>query len=145
VPIEVVITQRAKQQLEALPRAHAKAIGLFADDLAASGCAALGYRLTGGTPIDRICVKHLRDTLRAVVAFQESRRACVLLIGHHDDADPNRDVYAELYALLGAEAPDAAGRGKPRAATKMARPPVSVTTSRTSLSGPRNTEIPVLA
>jgi hypothetical protein len=83
------------------------------DDLAARGCKALGYRLSGPAPVDHLCVKHLRDSLRVVVAFEGQQRAWILLVGRHDDQDPVLNVYAELYRLLGVEPPDSAGRDKP--------------------------------
>jgi mRNA-degrading endonuclease RelE of RelBE toxin-antitoxin system len=81
VPTEVVATPRAEQQIAGLDRVHAKAFGDFLDDLAARGCRALGYPLSGRTPVDRMCVKHLRDDFRVVVAFEGPRRAWVLLVG----------------------------------------------------------------
>ena len=113
VPTEVLATPRADQQIAALDRTHTKAFNEFLDDLVARGCAALGYRLSGSTPINHMCVKHLRDALRVVVAFEEPCRAWILLVGQHDDREPVLNVYAELYRLLGAEPPDAAGRDKP--------------------------------
>jgi hypothetical protein len=113
VPTEVLATPRADQQIAALDRTHARAFDDFLDDLAAQGCQALGYRLSGPTPVDHMCVKHLRGSLRVVVAFEAASRAWILLVGQHDDSDPVLDVYAELYRLLGVEPPDGAGRGKP--------------------------------
>lgn len=54
--IEVIATQRAKQQIDALSDIESRSVTAFLNDLAATGCAALGYRLTGDTPLDRICV-----------------------------------------------------------------------------------------
>jgi hypothetical protein len=65
VPTEVIATPRADQQIAGLDRTHARAFGEFLDDLAARGCQALGYRLSGSAPVDHLCVKHLRDSLRA--------------------------------------------------------------------------------
>lgn len=110
---EVLSTPRADQQIKSLTRRHAKTFDDFLDDLAARGCQALAYRLTGETPVDHICVKHLRGSLRAVVAFEASRRAWILLVGPHDDQDPILNVYAELYRLLGAEPEPGSGRTKP--------------------------------
>jgi hypothetical protein len=70
-----------------------------------------------------MCVKHLRGAIRVVVAFESARRACILLVGPHDDADPNRDVYAELYDLLDAAPPEAGGRSKPPCCGQDGRPP----------------------
>lgn len=80
MPTEVLATPRAEQQIDALDRKRARAFDDFLNDLAASGCQALGYRLTGPTPLDHLCVKHLRGSLRVVVAFESSRRAWVLLV-----------------------------------------------------------------
>lgn len=113
MPTEVLATPRAGQLIAGLDRTHAKAFGEFLDDLAARGCQALGYRLSGPTPVDHICVKHLRGSLGVVVAFEGLDRAWILLVGQHDDRDPVPSVYAELYRLLGVEPPDAAGRDKP--------------------------------
>jgi hypothetical protein len=96
-----------------LDRRHAKTVDDFLDDLAARGCRALGYRLSGPTPVDHMCVKHLRGSLRVVVAFEEPQRAWILLVGHHDGQDPGLDVYAELCRLLEVEPSDTAGRDKP--------------------------------
>jgi hypothetical protein len=74
---------------------------------------ALAYRLSGPTPVDHLCVKHLGGSLRVVVAFESPTRAWILLVGPHDDQDPVLNVYAELYRLLGVEPPNAAGRSKP--------------------------------
>jgi hypothetical protein len=113
VPTEVVATPRADQQIAELDRAHTKALDDFLDDLAAQGCKALGYRLSGPTPVDHICVKHLRGTLRVVVAFEKPGLAWILIVGSHNDRDPAMNVYVELYRLLGVEPPDSAVRDKP--------------------------------
>jgi hypothetical protein len=134
VPTEVLATQRADQQIAALDRRQTTHFNTFVDDLAARGCAALAYRLSGPTPIDHVCVKHLRDELRVVVGFESSNRAWILLVGPHNDQDQEFNIYTELYRLLGVQPPDAAGRTKPHAATtsnKHLRPsaPISTTSS----------------
>lgn len=96
-----------------LSRRQNKAFGTFLDELAAVGCRALAYRLSGPAPLDHLCVKHIDGPLRVVVAFETPQRAWVLLVGPHDDRDPVLNVYAELYRLLGMEPPPEAGRGKP--------------------------------
>lgn len=87
MPTEVIATPRADQQIAQLDRTYAKAFADFLDELAAHGCQALGYRLSGPTPVDHICVKHLRDSLRVVVAFEEPGQAWILLLGRHDNQD----------------------------------------------------------
>jgi len=111
--IEVLATPRAEQQISGLTRRQAKAFDSFLSELAASGCQALAYRLSGLTPLDHVCVKHLAGALRVVVAFETPERAWVLLVGPHDDQDPALNVYAELYRLLGTEPPPDARREKP--------------------------------
>lgn len=113
MPTAVLATPRADQQIQGLDRKQAKKFDEFLDDLAAQGCAALAYRLSGPTPLDHLCVKHLGGSLRVVVAFESPQRAWVLLVGPHHDRDPILNVYTELYRLLGVEPPDAAGRTKP--------------------------------
>lgn len=113
MPTEVLATPRADQQIAALDRRQSKQFERFLDDLAVQGCEALAYRLTGSTPIDHLCVKHLGGQLRVVVAFETAERAWVLLIGPHDDTRPAINIYAELYRLLGIEPPDTARRAKP--------------------------------
>jgi hypothetical protein len=99
---------------EEAPLLHGiRTFGEFLDDLAARGCKALGYRLSGPAPVDHLCVKHLPGSLGVVVAFEGRQRAWILLVGRHDDQDPVLDVYAELYRLLGVDPPDSAGRDKP--------------------------------
>jgi hypothetical protein len=113
VPTEVLSTPRADQQIKGLTRRLARTFDDFLDDLAARGCQALAYRLSGGSPLDHICVKHLRGSLRVVVAFETPRRAWVILVGPHDDQDPVLNVYAELYRLTGNEPEPDSGRDKP--------------------------------
>lgn len=60
-----------------------------------------------------MCVKHLRGSLRVVVASEDPGRAWILLVGRHDDQSAVLNVHAELYRLLGVEPPDSAGRDKP--------------------------------
>lgn len=97
----------------------------FLNDLAADGCRALAYRLSGRAPVDHVCVKHLSGSLRVVVAFETPQRAWILLVGPHDDQDPVLNVYAELYRLLGAEPLPDAGRDKPPCCDEIAElPPI---------------------
>ena len=123
MPIEVISTRRAQQQADHLDRTRARKFVAFVDDLARTGCAALGYRLTGPVPLSRMCVKHLRGELRAVVAFESPHRACILLVGPHDDSDPNRDVYVELYELLDSSPPEGVRRTKPPCCGEDGQPP----------------------
>jgi hypothetical protein len=108
-----VATPRAEQQIAGLNRRQSKSFNDFLNDLAARGCRALAYRLSGPAPLDHMCVKHLSGSLRVVVAFESRQRTWILLVGRHDDDDQIMDIYAELYRLLGVDPPEAAGRLKP--------------------------------
>ncbi|RCG32793.1 hypothetical protein DQ384_04805 [Sphaerisporangium album] len=110
---EVFLSELAQKQAGILRGPDLKALDAFIRDLEARGCAALGYRLTGDVPVSRLCVKHLRNAGRAVVAFEEPGRAWVLLIGAHDERDRARDVYAALWKVCGLEAPPSGRRTKP--------------------------------
>ncbi|GAA2542961.1 hypothetical protein GCM10010435_08510 [Winogradskya consettensis] len=113
MPTEVLATPRADQQIAALSRRESTLFNAFVDDLAARGCAALSYRLSGPVPVDHVCVKHLRGEQRVVVGFESPQRAWILLVGPHHDDDQEFNIYTELYRLLGVEPPAAAGRTKP--------------------------------
>jgi hypothetical protein len=123
VPIEVIATRRAQQQIAALDRTYTRTFAAFLDDLSLNGCAALAYRLTGPVPVSRLCAKHLRGALRVLVAFESPQRACVLLVGPHDAADPGLDVYTELYGLLGIAPPEGTSRSKPPCCDDSGQPP----------------------
>jgi hypothetical protein len=112
VAVEVRATPLANKIIEELPRRSRRAYDQFEADLAARGCAALAYRLSGGL-LDHLCVAHLIGTMRVIVAFESAEVAYVVLVGNHDDSRPPLDVYRQLYALAGHEPPDQAGRDKP--------------------------------
>lgn len=79
VPTEVVATPRAEQQIAGLGRRQSRAFNDFLNELAADGCRALAYRLSGPAPLDHMCVKHLSGSLRVVVAFESPQRAWILV------------------------------------------------------------------
>jgi hypothetical protein len=106
VPLEVLATPRADQQIGTLTRRRRQAFDQFLDMLMAEGCAVLSYRLTGDPPIDHLCVKHLDGNLRVIVAFESDERASILLVGEHDERMGATNIYDELYSMLDVEAPD---------------------------------------
>ena len=121
--VEVRATPLANKIIEELPRRSRRAYDHFEANLAARGCAALAYRLSGGL-LDHLCVAHLIGTMRVIVAFESAEVAYVVLVGNHDDSRPPLDVYRQLYALAGHEPPDQAGRDKPPCCdTKTGEPP----------------------
>jgi len=113
MPIEVLRTPLADQQVKTLHRERQKRVIEFVRDLEARGCAALSYRLTGDSPLDHLCDKHLGGRLRAIVAFESRSKAWLLLIADHDDRDPILNVYAQLYRLVGLEPEPSEKRTKP--------------------------------
>ena len=114
MPVEVVETTLAARQSDRLRGPRLRAYQAFLDDLAARGCAALAYRVTGPDPLPYLCVKHLRGADRVVVAFAHADRAWIVLVGTHDDSDPGRNVYDMLSELAGVRPPDDQKRTKPR-------------------------------
>jgi hypothetical protein len=109
---EVRITPVAERQVAGLRGPTRKAFEAFAADLAHRGCAALGYRLSGSDVLERICIKHLRGTWRAVVVFPGPTVAWIVLVAEHG-TDPGRNVYDALYLLIGHAPEPEAGRTKP--------------------------------
>jgi hypothetical protein len=103
--VEVRETVLAARQSDGLRGPRRASYNAFLDELAARGCAALDYRVTGPPPLSWLCVRHLRGRDRAVVAFENAEVAWVVLVGPHNDNDPGQDVYATLYRLAGIEPP----------------------------------------
>ena len=121
---EIRATPLANKIIEELPRRSRHAYNQFEADLAARGCAALAYRLSGDL-LDHLCVVHLIGVLRVIVAFESADVAYVVPVGNHDDSRPPLDVYQQLYAAAGHEPLDQGGRNKPPCCdTETGEPPV---------------------
>jgi len=114
--VKIFRTPRADQQLRSRPKGDQRKVIGFLRDLEANGCAALSYRLTGSDPLERLCDKHLGGRLRVIVAFESQQTAWLLLVADHDDSDPDFNIYAELYRLVGHEPESSEKRTKPRVA-----------------------------
>lgn len=121
MPYEVNATPIAQRQIAGLRGPRRKAFDAFVTTLVNDGCRALAYRLTGGEPLPRLCVQHLRAKDRVVVAF-EGLSAWVLLVGPHDEGDRRADVYAALYQLAGVDPPELP-RTKPPCCDEDDQPP----------------------
>lgn len=121
--VRVLFTDLASQQSGALRGKQQIQVANFLDQLKAQGCAALGYRLTGDSPLEHLCVKHVGGQLRVVAAFQSAQLAWILLVAPHDDADPGIDVYTTLYRLIGTS-PPSGERTKPSCCDGAGQPPV---------------------
>ncbi len=83
---DVVETPTATTQVAGLRGPNRAAYDTFLPDLARRGCEAMDYRVTGDL-LERLCVRHLRASWRAVVAFADPDVACVVLVGQHT-SDP---------------------------------------------------------
>jgi hypothetical protein len=121
--IEVVGTRLAVRQAADLRGPAKRAYEAFLDELASSGCRALGYRVTGSLPLNRLCVKHLRAQDRAIVAFESATKVWVLLVGAHIDDEPERSVYDLLYEVAGVAPEDDEKRTKPPCCGEAGFPP----------------------
>jgi hypothetical protein len=121
MPISILITPRAERQVEALSRRQRNQLAAFLHHLKTQGRGPLSYRMTGDLPLARLCVRHLGDRMRVVVAFESIHRAWVLLVGDHDGTDPGADIYAELYRPAGVDVP-ARRRSKPPCCDGEGRP-----------------------
>ncbi len=84
--VEVRATPLANKIIEELPRRARRAYDQFEADLAARGCAALAYRLSGDL-LGHLCVVHLIGAMRVVVAFESAGIAYVVLVGNPTTAD----------------------------------------------------------
>lgn len=111
--VKIFRTPCADQQLRSRPKSDQKKVIAFLRDLEANGCAALAYRLTGADPLERLCDKDLGARLRVVVAFESQETAWLLLVADHDDRDPDFNIYAELYRLVGHAPESSDKRTKP--------------------------------
>jgi hypothetical protein len=95
VAVEVRATPLANKIIDQLPHRSRRAYDQFEGDLAARGCAALTYRLSGDL-LDHLCVVHLIGAMRVIVAFESAEVAYVILAGDHDESQPPLDVYRQL-------------------------------------------------
>jgi hypothetical protein len=116
----VSLTPTARRQADALRGKAAAAYGETVERLAAEGCAAADYRLTGDT-VNRICALHFYAGYRALVCFPEEEHVVVVLIAEHDRG--SKDVYAALYELLGISQ-STGKRSKPPCCDEDGEPPV---------------------
>lgn len=113
MPIAVYLSPRAEQQVSMLRARDRQTYDDFLINLRARGCEALHYRLTGNVLLERLCVVHLAQQLRVVVAFESAELATILLVAPHKDDDPFIDVYAQLYRLANIDVAPSGERKKP--------------------------------
>ncbi len=120
----VSITPTGQRSVKALRGKARASFDAAVEHLAAEGCAAGDYRLTG-EGIEHICAIHLYARHRALVAFPDEVSVVVLLVGEHLAVDREPDVYRGLYRLLELPEPSAK-RTKPSCCTEDGEPPVDV-------------------
>jgi hypothetical protein len=116
----VSLTPTARRQADALRGKTSAAYSEIVERLAAEGCAAADYRLTGDA-VNRICALHFCAKYRALLCFPEAEHIVVVLIAEHDRG--STDVYAALYELLGMS-PPMGKRSKPPCCGEDGEPPV---------------------
>lgn len=113
MPFDVAVTITAQRGLDGLRNTARRRANAWLDDVAARGCEAMDYRLTGPAPLSKLCCVHLRGPTRAIVAFRDDL-AVVLLVGRHDERDAGMNIYDLLYTLVG---------HSPKPVTKRTKPP----------------------
>jgi len=133
---DVVATPAAQRGLASLRGPAKKRAEAWLDDLAARGCQAMGYRLTGDPPLDSLCCVHLRASDRAIVTFTPGT-AWVLLVGPYDRQDREADIYTRVYTAAGITAGPLRARTKPPCCLDDITPPSSTTPPLTSWCRPR--------
>lgn len=118
----VSITPTGRRSVDALRGKARRSFDAAVERLAAEGCAAGDYRLTG-EDIEHICALHLYGHHRALVAFPDDASIVVLLVGEHRADNPELDVYRDLYRQLGLREPTAK-RTKPPCCDESGKPPI---------------------
>jgi hypothetical protein len=99
VSLRVAITPTGQRSVDSLRGRPRKAFDRAVERLAAEGCRAASYRLSGPI-VEHICSVALYGRYRALVCFPDPKSVVVLLVGEHRRGDPDLDVYLELCRLL---------------------------------------------
>lgn len=99
-----------------------KSFDAAVERLAAEGCKAGDYRLTG-EGLEHICSMQFYGRHRVLVCFPDEESIVVLLVGEHLRDDPELDVYRILYRLLELPEPSAE-RTKPPCCDDIGKAPV---------------------
>lgn len=105
-------TPIATDDFETLPKDVDKVVGQKLRQLRLQGCAAADYRLSGAD-VEHICIVRLPRRHRMVIAFPGEEEVAVLLVGPHDETNPEVNVYTRLYESLGIEVPEGERRKPP--------------------------------
>jgi hypothetical protein len=122
VSFQVSITPTGQRSVEALRGKARKSFDAAIQRLAAEGCEAGDYRLSG-EGVEHICSVQLYGRHRALVCFPDDESVVVLRVGEHLDDDAELDVYRSLYRLLELPEPSAK-RTKPPCCDTTGKPPI---------------------
>jgi hypothetical protein len=106
VSFRVAITPTGQRTVSRLRGKARDSFDAAVTRLAAEGCRAASYRLSGRL-VERLCSVSLYGRYRALVCFPDEARVVVLLVGEHRRDDPALDVYRQLYRLLELSEPSA--------------------------------------
>lgn len=87
------------------------------------GCKAARNRLSGAA-VERVCAVVLPRNWRMLIAFPAVDEIAILLVGPHDETNPDTNIYSRLFRTLGIDVPDDERR-KPPCCDEDDRPPVS--------------------
>lgn len=118
----VSITPTGRRSVQALRGKARKSFDDAVERLAAEGCKAGDYRLTG-EGMDHICSVQLHGHHRVLACFPDDSSVVVLLVGEHKRDDPEVDIYLSLYRLLELPEPSAK-RTKPPCCDEAGKAPV---------------------
>lgn len=97
-------TPIATDDFETLPDDVDKAVNQKLRELQRRGCAVADYRLSGAD-VEHICIVRLPRRNRMVVAFPAEEEVAILLVGPHNETNPEVNVYTRLYESLDIEVP----------------------------------------
>ncbi|MFC0439637.1 hypothetical protein [Kutzneria buriramensis] len=122
MPIRVQMVRPAAEFRDAMRRRERKAYDQWKADFERRGCAAMGYRMEG-VDLDRLCVRHLTDNLRVVVAFLSREEALIIALGPHDETDRRMNIYSFVYQAAECDVPTGK-RTKPSCCDTDGFPPV---------------------
>jgi mRNA-degrading endonuclease RelE of RelBE toxin-antitoxin system len=122
VSYRVSITPTGQRSVDALRGKGRRSFDAAIERLAAEGCKAGDYRLTG-EGIEHICSVHVYGRHRILVCFPEEDSVVVLVAGEHLRDSPELDVYRALYRLLGLPEPSAQ-RTKPPCCDEAGQAPI---------------------
>jgi hypothetical protein len=104
MPCRVEALPLASRQINALRGKDRDAWLAWLARVKAEGCRALQYRLSGEM-VERLCVSHLRNRWRVLVAFESPSSVVVVTVAEHDNRS-SANVYDEVYRMFRVVVPE---------------------------------------